>query len=97
MSKATSDFKIYLNSILNKIDDEIHEELWTCLTHVITEQIREREAYHQSELKEITDEEIEMEARYQCPVKNGMEGTYEEGKYVGFDMGAEWLLTKLKQ
>ena len=50
MSKATNDFKIYLNSILNKVDDEIHEELWNHLTNVITEKILENEAYHQSEL-----------------------------------------------
>jgi hypothetical protein len=35
--KATDDFKKYLNSILNKVDDEIHNELWNRLIDIIKE------------------------------------------------------------
>ncbi|MFZ1704403.1 MAG: hypothetical protein WAT79_08645 [Saprospiraceae bacterium] len=38
MSKATDDFKIYLNSIYHDVDPEIHNELWNKLIAVISEQ-----------------------------------------------------------
>ncbi len=38
MSKTTDEFKMYLNSILNKIDDKIHNEIWNKLIEVILEQ-----------------------------------------------------------
>ena len=37
MSDATNKFKLYLNSILNKIDGDIHNELWNHLIAVIKE------------------------------------------------------------
>ena len=38
--KATDKFKMYLNSIINKIDEDIHNELWNRLTDVIIENER---------------------------------------------------------
>lgn len=35
--KATTQFKLYLNSIINKIPDNIHNELWNNLLYVISE------------------------------------------------------------
>lgn len=35
--KATNQFKQYLNSIINDVDGEIHEELWRNLFNVIVE------------------------------------------------------------
>ena len=43
--KATDKFKLYLNSILNKIDGSIHEELWNKLNDVIQEQIKSEEDF----------------------------------------------------
>jgi len=39
---ATDDFKIYLNEIMGKIDDNIHNELWNKLIAVITEKETEK-------------------------------------------------------
>lgn len=35
--KSTTEFKIYLNSILNVIPEEVHNELWNKLINVINE------------------------------------------------------------
>lgn len=45
-----------------------------------------------------TEEEIEQAANTLCPVKNGIDdGTYNEGKNVGFEIGANFVIEKIKE
>ena len=55
------------------------------------------EAYHKSKVDAISDEEIEYQAEIESGFVSGLEGTYEEGKLIGFENGAEFIKSKLKE
>ena len=55
------------------------------------------EAYHKSRVDAISDEEIEYQAEIESGFVSGLEGTYEEGKLIGFENGAEFIKSKLKE
>ena len=44
-----------------------------------------------------TEEDIQFEMDTNYSYKNGMEGTYEEGKYVGFDDGSDFVIEHIKK
>jgi len=90
MSKEAEEYykKILVYDVLNSDEESplIHRGVWQIM-----------EAYHQSRVNAISDEDITFENEMTNGYKNGMEGTYEEGKFVGFDNGADWFKNKLKQ
>lgn len=91
------------NEQVEIIKDQIEESvscgnMYPNVARTLVDMLNEAINYTRCSLQLPTDEEIEQAANTLCPVSMGIDdGTYFEGKNVGFEMGADFVKEKIKE